>query len=368
MSKSCQLVLGDEVDQYQAPPNVNQVKEMQKRTRSYDHSIVGLVCTPTTEKGTIWQEYIKGSQGKWYLRCKGCGELTLDSSNISNLQFASDYDEGLRTYKVRKDSPTLVCPICKHEHHYEDRRWMNINGDWIHKFPELVDSHISFQFGALASQLKGLSWEYIAQQQLDAGKSADIEMQMSFDNSIRGVCYKPRLVSKDEIESLRERHVWRTPPTLENVEMIFVTSDTMDDFNSYAVFAWCVDDSLYLIECGEVQYIELTDEKRDEINKERAAENQPPIITLEDVLMKDYLVKDGVGIKPTFLCIDQGGHKGADVKHLAKFHKNVIMQKGTSMTVSNWRMSDNHERLVLTNEKFWKSTAIFYLYSQKNTR
>ena len=50
MSKSCQLVLGDEVDQYQAPPNVNQIKEMQKRTRSYDHSIVGLVCTPTTER------------------------------------------------------------------------------------------------------------------------------------------------------------------------------------------------------------------------------------------------------------------------------------------------------------------------------
>ena len=72
MSKSCQFVLGDEIDEYQAPPNVNQVKEMQKRTRSYDHSIVGLVCTPTTVNGPIWQEYIKGSQGKWFLRCKKC--------------------------------------------------------------------------------------------------------------------------------------------------------------------------------------------------------------------------------------------------------------------------------------------------------
>ena len=184
MSKSCQLVLGDEVDQYQSPPNVNQVKEMQKRTRSYDHSIVGLVCTPTTENGTIWQEYLKGSQGMWYLRCKGCNELTLNSNQIANLQFESDYNEGLRTYQVRKGSCVLVCPKCGH-HTYEDRVWMNQHGAWIHKYPEFFEEKPSFQFGALASQLKSLNWEYIADQQLEAGKTADISLQMSFDASIR---------------------------------------------------------------------------------------------------------------------------------------------------------------------------------------
>lgn len=185
MSKSCQLVLGDEVDQYQSPPNVNQVKEMQKRTRSYDHSIVGLVCTPTTQNGTIWQEYLKGSQGMWYLRCKGCNELTLNSNQVSNLQFESEYNEELRTYKVKKGSCILICPKCGHQHHYEDCRWMNVNGGWVHKVPELLDTHASFQFGALASQLKSLNWEYIADQQLEAGKSSDISLQMSFDASVR---------------------------------------------------------------------------------------------------------------------------------------------------------------------------------------
>jgi hypothetical protein len=47
-------------------------------------------------------------------------------------------------------------------------------------------------------------------------------------------------------------------------------------------------------------------------------------------------------------------------------HRNVIMQKGTSMTSMNWRKSDNQERLIITNEKFWKSTAIYYLYAQKH--
>ena len=109
----------------------------------------------------------------------------MDSSQIANLQFESVYNEALKTYKVKKGSCILVCPKCKHEHHYEDCRWMNINGGWVHKFPELLNEFSTFQFGALASQLKSLNWEYIAQQQLEAGKTSDIELQMSFDNSIR---------------------------------------------------------------------------------------------------------------------------------------------------------------------------------------
>ena len=115
----------------------------------------------------------------------------MNSNAISNLQFESTYNEDLKTYRVKKGSARLICPKCKHEHTYEDARWMNINGGWIHKVPELIDEHVSFQFGALASQLKALSWDFIAQEQLDAGKSADIELQMNFDNSIRRFALHP---------------------------------------------------------------------------------------------------------------------------------------------------------------------------------
>lgn len=149
--------------------------------------------------------------------------------------------------------------------------------------------------------------------------------------------------------------------------MIFGTIDVMDDFVSYGVFAWDVNDSLYLIEDGKLQYIELTDEKRKGINEDRKQENLPPIETVEDLLEREWLRKDGVGLKATFWVIDQGGHKANDVKHLAKMHRNVIMQKGTAMSSMNWKMSENQERLIIVNEKFYKSTAIYYLYSQKNT-
>ena len=118
--------------------------------------------------------------------------------------------------------------------------------------------------------------------------------------------YRPRTISKDELTKLRETHVWRTPPSLANTELVFITSDTMDDFSAYAVFAWDVFDNLYMIECGEVPYLELTEERRKQINEERAAEDKPPVTTLEDILDKEWLTEDGVGVKASFLVIDQG--------------------------------------------------------------
>lgn len=183
-----------------------------------------------------------------------------------------------------------------------------------------------------------------------------------------GLPFKPRHVTKDEISKLRDNHIWHSAPTLENVEMIFGTIDVMDSFVSYAIFAWDVNDNLHMIADGKLQYIELDDAKRAGINEDRKQENLPPIETVEDLIGKEWLKKDGVGIKATFWMIDQGGHRADDVKHLAKMHRNVIMQKGTTMTSVNWKMSDNQDRLILTNEKYWRSTAIYYLYSQKNSQ
>jgi len=36
------------------------------------------------------------------------------------------------------------------------------------------------------------------------------------------------------------------------------------------------------------------------------------------------------------------------------------------MTSQNWRWSENQQKLLITNEKYYRSTAIYYLYAQKN--
>ena len=91
------------------------------------------VCSPTTQQGHIWQEFLKGSQGYYTLRCKGCGELTMRSCDTNNLQFESDYNEALKTYIVKKGSERLICPKCEHEHIEADKGWMIQNGR-IHSF------------------------------------------------------------------------------------------------------------------------------------------------------------------------------------------------------------------------------------------
>lgn len=288
------------------------------------------------------------------------------SCDINNLQFESDYNEALKTYLVKRGSARLCCPVCGFEHEEKDKAWMIQHGAYVHLIPELQKERPSYQIGALASMLPSLSWSEIANAQLEAGKTADISIQQNFDNSWRGLPWKPRQIQKADMEKFVEKHSWVTPPSLENVEMLGMTVDSMDDFYSWGIFAFDVNDNTYLIDCGETPYLELDEAKRKQINEDRKAEGKPPCITIEDLMNKQYLVKDDVGLKPLMCCIDQGGHKGDEVKAFAKHHNNVIMQKGTSMTSMNWKLSENQEHLILANEKYFRSLFIYNLYSQRN--
>lgn len=45
------------------------------RTKTFERTRkVAMVCTPTTEDGVIWREYLKGSQHKYLVPCRSCGE------------------------------------------------------------------------------------------------------------------------------------------------------------------------------------------------------------------------------------------------------------------------------------------------------
>ena len=365
VSKSCKIVIGDEIDQWNIEHPQN-VRDLLKRTRSYSSSFAFLVCSPTVNSGHIWTNFLKGSQGYYTLRCKGCGKLTMRACDIHNLQFESVYNEELRSYRVKAGSERLVCPTCGYEHIEADKAEIIRNGEFVHKIPELIETLPSYQIGTLASQLPSLSWTEIANAALEAGKTADVSILQNFDNSWRGLPYKPRKVTKDELEKLRENHAWRQLPSLEEIEMIFVTSDTMDSFNTYAVWAWTTSDHLFLLDIGDVPYLFLDDERRSQINELLKHENKPPVKTLEDVINGTYLGDETTGIEPTFCVIDVGGHRSNDVKFFAQQNKKVIMQKGTSLSSCNWKMSENQQKLIISNEKYFKSQAIYFLYAQKN--
>lgn len=217
-----------------------------------------------------------------------------------------------------------------------------------------------------------MSWKVIANAQLEAGKKSDIETQTTFDNSFRGLPFKRREVTKDDFEKLRT-HCWKPveAPTLENIEMLFMVCDTQDDRSVCGIFGLDVNDNLHFIEAKELQHLILTDEERTNINKLRdqqariKGEKFIPIETVEDMLKKPYLIKNGVGIIPTFALIDRQGHRTQEIQYFSKKVPNVMMYQGTGLQQSTWRISDENKKLLLASARHWQSVLIYQLYTQK---
>lgn len=83
--------------------------------------------------------------------------------------------------------------------------------------------------------------------------------------------------------------------------MVFLAADTQDNRSVVGVFALDKNDNVYFIDGKQPQYLMVNDDDRRVINSNR----DEPIITVQDMLNKEYLKKDGVGLKPTFMVIDR---------------------------------------------------------------
>lgn len=365
LSKSVQCAVGDEVDAWPVIGKLDNVADLKKRTRSYDSSILFLVCTPSQQNAKIWKSFLKSSQGYWHLRCQNCHQLSIRSCDIHNLQFQSEYDEELKEHIVKPETIRLVCPRCKFQHTEEMKREMNIHGGYIHKLPQRKIEAPGFQLGALASQLPALSWTNIATAQLEAGKKADIQTQTTFDNSFRGLPYKRREIVKEDFEKIKD-HCWTEceKPSLDNIECVFVTADTQDDRSVVMIAALDINDNVYILQAKEIEYLYLNEEDRAVIDSKRST----PIETVEDLLKKEYLKKDGVGIVPTLCIIDRQGHRSKEVQYFAKRNANVFMWTGTRMDQMRYKFSPNNSKMVLGAARQYQAITIYYLYSQKKRR
>lgn len=284
------------------------------------------------------------------------------SCDLHNLQFESEYNQELDVYTVKEDSIRLVCPVCGCEHKQSEKYFMNQRGKYIHKVPDKLSLHPSFQFGVLCSLFPFMTWKRIADKILQSGKRADIQAHIQLDNSWRGLPYKRREVVKEDFQKIKQ-HCWKTKqaPTLQNVQIIFMTADTQQTKSVIGVFALDVNDNLHLIQTAEPEYITLSDEDRSVINSTRST----PIVTVEDLLNKEYLKKDGVGIKPMFCVMDRQGHRSQQVESFARKNNKVLMYQGTRLEACNYRSSNTNNRLMMVAARHYQAVLIYYLYSQK---
>ena len=371
VSRSCKIVVGDQCDAWPVINGIDNVADLKKRTRSYNSSICFLISTPTVKQGRIWRAFLKGSQGYWYLRCKGCGQLTMRSCDIHNLQFESDQNQQLHERIVRPESIRLICPQCKHQHVEADKNWMNVHGGFKHLIPQRQATYPSFQIGALASQLPSLSWQNIANAQLEAGKRNDIENQMTFDNSFRGLPYHRRQIVKEDLQRIKD-HCYRSPGERlkqEDIQFVFGAVDSMGRYWRYGIFASDTNDNIHVIKIGEVNYLTLTDQdrqKHNEVAKQEASVmgvKYEPIVTLEDVINATYC-----GFEPLIVGIDaHATYNYAEVQKFIKDHPKVIGYLGNRMTQMRYKESSVKKNFLVSAVDY-KVDTIYYLYSQKKRK
>ncbi len=361
MSKSCKVVVLDEEDHYPTVGVLDAGEDARKRGRSYSESILYRVCTPTVEEGPIWKAFLAGSQGYWTLRCQHCGELTMRSCDLHNLQFESSYDEARRIYVATPGSERLICPKCKHEHVESDKFAMNREGAYVHKFPDRLELRPSFQFGALCSLFPFMSWGRIAEKILECGKRADIRAHYELDNSFRGLPYREREIATEDIENLKVHFYHDRPPAAE-IELVFVVSDTQDLFSPTGVFALDCCDNLWLLEYDNLTYLWLSPAEREEIARR---EGEVPR-TVEDALTTPVRFRDGESIAPLFHVVDYRGHRQREVADYAATHRNVIMYAGAALRGETWKASTKNPRMIIVDAKSFQRTLIWYLYNQKN--
>lgn len=341
ISKPIPVVIGDEVDFWtQAKENIDNVRNLDKRTRTFENSIRMLVCSPKPDKSEsesiIYREFMESSQGYYFLRCLGCGKLTMRSCDIHNLQWELTEDE------VVEGSIRLICPECKREHCEKDAPKMQGPDQYIHARPDRLKQktpHAGYQWGALATTAKfvpSLSWVEIARAQMKAGKSGSIADQKFFDCSFRGLPWRPRKGDDNRVHSLRRKVVDYPPPG--NIAYILLAVDTQDDGYWWVMRGFDDKQNSYRLAWGKAS-------SNDELS---AAWEQ------------DYH-----GRQPIMGIIDHGGHRPDDVAAFALSRDGMIMYKGSGAQSARWKASDNVRKLFLVNPNPYRIELLHYLFGKQ---
>lgn len=329
ISKPLKIVIGDEPDFWLVcNDSVSNVDNLDKRGRTFADAKRILVCSPTERTGVIFKEFERGTQSFWHLRCLSCGELSMRSADVHNLQWELDEKD-----QIIESSLRLICPSCKHEHTEADKRDMNLRGDYVSVFPERASYHESYQWGALATQFPGLRWLLIAQAQMDAGKSASIEKQKLLDNSFRGLPFMPRKADTAHIETIRS-HVAPYPDPAK-LETILMSADTQDDSWFWIMRGIDSSENTYLLRFGEAK-------------------------TLSE--LKEVWASGWNKLPCPRLIIDEGGHRALDVQRFAAENKGCYTYKGSNLR-ERFRLSENN-KLILATEKQYRADLLYYIHFQ----
>jgi len=328
--------VADELDRW--PMTLSGIRQnlrnFRKRFRTYwamGEGCLVIVSSPRGEDSPVADEWQDTSRGTWHLRCAGCAGLTMPSHAVHLLQWEASEDGA-----VVADSLRLECPACGREHSESEASAMTASGGYVHDAPERWDRR-GYQWGALAAVPRVFSWRDIARAQLQAGKSADVTTQADFDNSWRGLRFRPRRVQRESVDLIRQHCAPLPDPAI--LAQVLFAADTQDDGWYWVVRGVDQRRCTYLLGYGKAM-------KDDDLMAAWDA---------------SYL-----GIQPAMGLIDQGGHgeRPKQVTALVAKHRGLYSYKGNPRIGQRWMISKTDQSLILANPGQFQADLLYYLYSQ----
>ncbi len=317
----------DEVDRYpkSAGDEGSPISLAKKRTSTFDDITKHIITGTPTIKGNseIETEYLNSSQGEWYVPCPKCG--TYQTYKWPNIK----WDE--KGTNVR-----MVCSNCgKGSTEKEWKHNTHITGKWVHKYPE-KRANLGYKLNSLASPFR--SWESIVQEWLDI--KGDKEQLKAFINTVLAETFEEEYNNKLDANSLVKRTREKYSYIPDKVLILTAGIDVQDDRIELEVVGWGLG-----YESWGIKYEII----KGDFNTGEIWEK------LDQVLLQDFIYKNGDKLKIFASVMDTGGHHTQAVYDYISPRQHEILligikgQGGENIPVNNgFRLTKNKEINLLS--------------------
>ena len=304
-SRPMRILLCDEVDRFpsSAGSEGDPIALAEKRSITYWNRKKIYVSTPTVEGASrIHDEYLKGTQEKWSVKCPCCGEYVFLNFYGTKFQHKWISDQVAEVWDVK-----FQCPECYAE--ADELTWKAQPGKWIAENPQIRGIR-SFHLNAFYSPW--YKWGEIIKEWMES-KRDPVKLKVVV-NTLFGLPWKEKLDVDDEDKLLDRRETYESDLP-DGVLILTCGVDTQDDRLEYEIVGWGKEKESWGIEYGII------------IGRPDDPETWQ---MLDDRLKKKYCFEDGIGLQVSCTCIDSGGHYTTEVYRYCKKneHRRIVAVKG----------------------------------------
>ena len=254
-SRPIRYLFADEIDKFPeaSSKEAGALELARVRTASFWNAKLVLTSTPTVDSGQVWQNYLAGSQHKYFVKCPHCGHAqTLAFSQIKWPENETTKNGEAWNLDAVEKAAAYECASCSNRIPQLHKAGMVRNGEWRATNPQAPADRVSFHLNALYSPWR--TWGSIAREFLEV-KDSYSGLQ-NFTNSVLAEPWKTQgeEVHESKLLALRGEYDLGTCPALP----LFVTvaADVQRESVYFTVRAWGQDEESWLLDYGKIPTLE----------------------------------------------------------------------------------------------------------------